>query len=52
MKNENSNRVLGRQGARDLTPVETNHVTGALGTETICTFGEKGADGDVFLGEC
>ena len=52
MKNENSNRVLGRQGARDLTPAETNHVTGAFHTATVCTFGPKGIDGDVSLGEC
>lgn len=52
MKYENSNRVLGRQGARELTPVEIDHVTGAVHTDTVCTFGGQGIDGDVFLGEC
>lgn len=52
MKNENGNRVLGRQGARELTPVEADHVTGGVHTETLCSGGPKGIDGDVFLGEC
>ncbi len=47
------NRVLGRKGARELTPREIEHVTGAIQTETVCTFDETGfRDGDVFLGEC
>jgi hypothetical protein len=51
MKQEN--RVLGRIGARELTPREIEHVTGAVRTETVCTFSAKyGKDGDVFFGEC
>jgi hypothetical protein len=45
------NRVLGRRGARELTPLETDHVTGGIRTLTVCTFLEGfGPDGDV--GEC
>jgi hypothetical protein len=45
------NRVLGRRGARELTPREVDHVTGAVHTETICSVGRNGAiDGD--RGEC
>lgn len=50
MKQEN--RVLGRTGARELTPEETKAIGGALGTDTVCTFGPNGRDGDTFLGEC
>ncbi len=46
------NRVLGRVGARELTPRETEHVIGAVRTETVCTLYEGKLDGDVFLGEC
>lgn len=46
------NRVLGRKGARELTPRETEHISGAVQTETVCTFGPYGLDGDVRLGEC
>lgn len=44
------NRVLGRKGARELTPRETEHICGAVRTETVCSFGPKGPDGDI--GEC
>jgi len=45
------NRVLGRKGARELTPRETDHVTGGIHTLTVCTFDEEfGRDGDA--GEC
>jgi hypothetical protein len=48
---EQDNRVLGRIWARELTPRETKAVTGALGTQTTCTFDEGGfRDGDT--GEC
>jgi hypothetical protein len=47
-----NNRVLGRLGARELTPEETDHVVAALGTDTVCTCGPNGKDGDTFLGEC
>ena len=52
MKQEN--RVLGRIGARELTPREVEHVTGSLKvhTETVCTLGPTSLDGDVRLGEC
>jgi hypothetical protein len=57
MKGETSvknNRVLGRVGARELTPREVEHVTGAVHTETVCTIDLKSAttalDGD--RGEC
>lgn len=51
MKQEN--RVLGRIGARELTPREIEHVTGAIRTETVCTISATSVrDGDVFLGEC
>ena len=57
MDRENENldeRVLGRVGARELTPRELDHVTGGVRTETVCTFNwqTRAADGDVFLGEC
>ncbi len=47
-------RVLGRTGARELTPHELDHVTGGFHTQTVCTFDEvtRKADGDVSLGEC
>ena len=46
------NRVLGRQGARDLTPGEIDHVAGGIHTLTKCTFNPitQKTDGDV--GEC
>jgi hypothetical protein len=56
-RKENQNqddRVLGRIGARELTPREVDHVTGGVRTETVCTFNwqtMKG-DGDAHLGEC
>lgn len=49
---KNNNRVLGRVGARELTPGESEHVMGAVRTETKCSVGPKGLDGDVQLGEC
>lgn len=47
-------RVLGRVGARELTPQELDHVTGGFHTETVCSFNWQThtADGDVLLGEC
>ena len=48
-----NNRVLGRQGARDLTPAEAEVVTGGLRfhTLTVCTVPfASGLDGDP--GEC
>jgi hypothetical protein len=48
------NRVLGRKGARELSPAEVEHVAGAVQvrTETVCSIGPKGLDGDVRIGEC
>ncbi len=47
------NRVLGRRGARELTPREIEHVTGSIHTETLCTISVLGVrDGDSFIGEC
>ena len=46
------NRVLIRRGARELTARETERIQGAVRTETVCTIGPRGLDGDVFLGEC
>lgn len=48
------NRVLGRQGARDLTPSEIDDVTGGFHALTKCTFTfnfiTQMPDGDV--GDC
>jgi len=48
------NRVLARKGARALNAEEIERVGGGLRlpTDTVCTFGPKGQDGDTFLGEC
>jgi hypothetical protein len=45
-------RVLGRIGARELTPEEVENVSGGVDTKTVCTFNyeTKTADGDI--GEC
>jgi hypothetical protein len=42
-------RVLARQGAKELTPSEADHVVGGLSTLTVCTIprpGTVGCDGD------
>jgi hypothetical protein len=46
------NRVLGRKGARELTPREIERVTGAIKTTTLCTLPVRANDGDARLGEC
>jgi hypothetical protein len=48
------NRVLARRGARALNTEEIERVSGGLRlpTDTVCTFGPSGKDGDTFLGEC
>jgi hypothetical protein len=53
-KMKQENRVLGRIGARELNPREVEHVNGSfkVHTETVCTIGPAGLDGDVRLGEC
>jgi len=43
-------RVLARQGAKELTSSEADHVVGGLSTLTVCTIprpGTQGCDGDV-----
>jgi hypothetical protein len=45
-------RVLGRKGARELTPREVEQVTGAIRTLTVCTLPVKACDGDACIGEC
>jgi len=53
MKTQDTNRVLSRIGARELTPEEAGKVSGGTPhTETACSFSgkTKQADGDV--GEC
>jgi hypothetical protein len=46
----NDKRVLGRQGAKELTPSESDHVIGGISTRlTVCTIprpGMQGCDGD------
>jgi hypothetical protein len=46
------NRVLVRRGARELTPRETDHVTGGISTDTVCTCRNGVLDGDAQIGEC
>jgi hypothetical protein len=48
----NDNRVLIRRGARELNEQEVDKVSGGLRTDTVCTFGPNGKDGDTFFGEC
>lgn len=44
------NRVFSRVGARELTPEESQNVTGGIRTTTVCTFYDGKLDGDP--GEC
>lgn len=47
MSNHENNRVLGRQGARDLTITETESVAGGLVVHTnICSIPRTSALGD------
>jgi len=41
MNENNNNRVLSRQNARELTPAEVDHVTGSINTLTICSSSPK-----------
>lgn len=52
MANEKDMRVLGRRGARVVNEQELDLVNGGVQTETLCSFGPKGPDGDFKLGEC
>jgi hypothetical protein len=52
MKDSNDNRVLGRRGARLVTEIETDVINGGVRTETFCSIGPKGPDGDQFTGDC
>ena len=49
---KNSKRVLNREGARELTPRETENVSGSVDTHTMCSWDAitKQPDGDP--GEC
>ena len=49
----NQNRVLIRQGARDLNEQEIEVVAGGITTLTACTLtAARTLDGDTFLSEC
>ncbi|HEX3092234.1 MAG TPA: hypothetical protein VHW72_06405 [Candidatus Angelobacter sp.] len=49
----NQNRVLVRQGARDLNEHEVAMVAGGITTLTACTLtAARTLDGDTFLSEC
>lgn len=52
MNNQKENRVLGRSGARLVTEDEVSVVNGGLMTETACSIGPRGPDGDQFTGDC
>jgi len=49
-----SNRVLNRQGARELTPQEVENLSGSshVHTTTVCTFDFKTGQADGDVGEC
>jgi hypothetical protein len=47
---DDQNRVLSRQGARQLTPAEADHVNGGFITLSRCT-AMPSPDGDHHLGE-
>lgn len=50
-----SNRVLTRAGARELTGEEVELIGGGLHTETVCTIPTASCankDGDASIGEC
>jgi hypothetical protein len=51
---EDNNRVLCRNGARELTEQETDRINGGLRTLTPCTIGPgpHHRDGDASIGEC
>lgn len=50
---EKENRVLGRRGARLITEGETSAVNGGIiHTETKCSIGPLGPDGDLHTGDC
>lgn len=48
MTSQNENRVLGRRGARELTPHEAAVVAGGQAHTNLCTIGSNGQpDGDL-----
>lgn len=47
-----NNRVLARNGARELDEKEVEQVLGGLRTQTKCSNIGTTRDGDTFLGEC
>jgi hypothetical protein len=52
MTKNSDNRVLGRRGARIVAENETALVNGGIETETFCSIGPAGPDGDQFTGDC
>ena len=50
--NQETKRVLGRTGARELTPKELEYVNGGIHTNTVCTFDAKAKQADGDVGEC
>ena len=52
MNSQRENRVLGRRGARLMNEDEIAAVTGGIMTETKCSIGPKGPDGDLHTGDC
>jgi hypothetical protein len=52
MNKQKENRVLGRKGARIITGNETSIVNGGVATESPCSIGPAGPDGDLFTGDC
>ncbi|MGD0987560.1 MAG: hypothetical protein ABR874_07105 [Candidatus Sulfotelmatobacter sp.] len=47
-----SKRVLGREGARELTAEEIQNVVGGIHTNTACTFDSTTQKPDGDVGEC
>jgi hypothetical protein len=52
MNSHKENRVLGRKGARLVTEDEVSAVAGGIMTETKCSIGPAGPDGDLHTGDC
>jgi hypothetical protein len=50
---DQESRVLCRNGARELTEQEADHISGGLHTLTLCTASPcSQKDGDASIGEC
>jgi hypothetical protein len=52
MDQQENNRVLMRQGARELSQEEVSSVVGAVNTKTKCTLDPIRGNTDGDLGEC